>query len=98
MQKKEFIKLKFNGQEITINRVWGGHRFTDEEVQKLLANEEISFSKTSQRGTEYTVKGKLMEQEYEGKTFFVFKRTNNQSDETAQNNTEVDNDDVDELF
>lgn len=39
-----------------------------------------------------------MEQEYEGKTFFGFKRTNNQSDETAQNNTEVDNDDVDELF
>lgn len=33
MQKKEFIKLKFNGQEITINRVWGGHRFTDSELK-----------------------------------------------------------------
>lgn len=36
MQKKEFIKLKFNGQEITINRVWGGHRFTDSELKNQL--------------------------------------------------------------
>lgn len=97
-KRKEKATGTFEGREISFTRVWGGHRFTDEEVQKLLANEEISFSKTSQRGTEYTVKGKLMEQEYEGKTFFGFKRTNNQSDETAQSNTEVDNYDVDELF
>lgn len=41
-------------------RVFGGHRFTDEEVTKLLAGEIIEITATSEKsGVAYTCKGKL---------------------------------------
>ena len=64
----------WNGKRVKVKRFWGGHRFTDEEVKKLLDGEGISFEATSKtKGTIYTASGKLAEQTFEGRTFVGFK-------------------------
>lgn len=68
---------KFEGiwkdHPISVKREWGGHRFTDEEVQNLLNGKTIEFKAISKSGNSYTAKGKLEKQEYNGNTFIGFK-------------------------
>ena len=41
---KEYASGKYQGKtEVTFSRVWGGHRFSDQEVEKLLAGEELEL-------------------------------------------------------
>ena len=61
------------GETIRFKKVWGGHTFTDAEVEKLLAGDTIEFSAVSSRGKDYTARGKLEEQEYKGHPFWGFK-------------------------
>lgn len=64
----------WDGKEVKVKRVWGEHRFTDEEVAHLLAGDTIKFQAKSQRtGNYYTAEGKLAEQEYSGNKFIGFK-------------------------
>ncbi|MGL4535225.1 MAG: DNA topoisomerase, partial [Weissella cibaria] len=63
----------FNGEEITFAKEWSGHKFTDDELAKLLAGEEVSFAAKSKRGKDYTAVGKLAKQTYKGSTFYGFK-------------------------
>lgn len=65
----------WQGKEVRIKKIWSGHEFTPAEQRKLLDGEIITFTAISQKagGKEYTVKGKLAEQEYEGNTFVGFK-------------------------
>ena len=46
----ERVEGTFNGEEIKFKRVWAEHRFTDEEVEKLLSGEEITFEATKKAG------------------------------------------------
>lgn len=62
-----------SGEEITFNKEWGGHTFTDEEIQYLLIGDTITFTAKSKKGKTYTAKGKLEKQKYKGKTFWGFK-------------------------
>ena len=76
VQQKEKASGIFNGQQIQFNREWSGHRFTDAEVQALLRGEEIElYGVVGKSGKSFDVKGKLCEQEYNGKKFFGFKNT-----------------------
>lgn len=61
-------------QQVSFNRVWGGHRFTDEEVAKLLAGEDVTITATTKSGKKMTVVGTLEEGTYKGKTFWGFQR------------------------
>ena len=63
----------FKGEEITFAKEWSGHKFTDEEITKLLAGEEISFPAKSKRGKAYTAVGKMAKQTFKGSTFYGFK-------------------------
>lgn len=58
--------------EVRFNREWGGHRFTDDEVNRLLAGETISFDAKSKAGKDYVATGSLQEQEYNGNKFWGF--------------------------
>ena len=49
----------FEGKRVNFNRTFSGHRFTDEEVEKLLAGEEISFDVTWRNGNTGVATGKL---------------------------------------
>lgn len=73
---KEKATGMFNGKAIKFNRQWSNHRFTDEEVEKLLNGEEIEIYDliSKDKGTTYGVRGKLAEQEYNGHKFYGFKR------------------------
>lgn len=73
----------FKGEKIEFNRVWGTHRFTDDEVKKLLADEEITFKAKTKNGvSEFECTGKLEKQSYEGHTFYGFKRTDEDDDQS----------------
>ena len=69
----------WNNKYIRVKRVWGkndiweGHRFTDDEVRELLAGNNVEFEATSKKGNKYTAKGKLEEQDFNGKKFIGFK-------------------------
>lgn len=60
-----------NGQTISFKNTWGAHKFTQEEVKALLADETISFTTEGKFGTQ-TVSGKLGESEYKGHKFIGF--------------------------
>lgn len=58
--------------KIRFKRSFGGHTFTDQEVQDLLDGKEISFQAVSKAGKEYTATGKLKQQTYNGTKFWGF--------------------------
>lgn len=60
------------GQTVKFSREWGGHRFTDDEVTRLLAGETIDFSATSSNGKAYDVFGELAVQTFKGRKFVGF--------------------------
>ena len=76
-EKKEKVSgvWAVTGEEITFTRVAYGHRFTDDEVSKLLNGETIKIDNlVSRDNTLYSVKGKLTNQEYNGHPFIGFEK------------------------
>lgn len=74
--QKEKASGLFNGQQVEFNREWSGHRFTDDEVRRLLNGEEIEiYGVVGKSGKSFDVKGKLSQQTYNGKKFFGFENT-----------------------
>lgn len=83
-QEKEYVEgvwVKTNAK-VKFNRVWNGHRFTDDEVKKLLNGSEITFKQkgTSGKGKtkktyEYNVSGVLAENTFKGNTFIGFSKS-----------------------
>lgn len=72
--EKEKAAGIWKGKQVSFNRVWGGHRFTDAEVDTLLAGGEIRFSAVSAKtGKPYTAKGKLANLTYNGTKYVGFK-------------------------
>lgn len=76
-QERETAEGNFGGQRVSFNRTWGQHRFTDQEVDDLLAGKDISFEAVAKSGKAFTAKGKLADQVFEGDKgpveFFGFK-------------------------
>lgn len=73
---KEKVAGEWKGKNISFNRVWGGHRFTDDEVERLLNGEEIEvLGLKGKSGSDYGIVGKLASQTYNGRKFVGFKRT-----------------------
>lgn len=76
VQQKEKYTGSWNGKEVSFNRQWGDYRFTDSECEALCNGEEITI--TTSKGS---VKGKLADQEYEGRPFVGFKKVDSVPDE-----------------
>lgn len=75
-KEKEYCEGSWNGQAIRFNRNYCGHRFTDEECEKLLAGESIEVhGLKSKSGSTYGVIGKLDNQVFNGRPFVGFART-----------------------
>ena len=73
---KEKAEGVWKGKEIKFTRVWNNHRFTDEEVEALLAGKEIEIrGLVSKNGNKYGIKGKLANQKMNGYSFVGFKKT-----------------------
>lgn len=74
-EKKEKHSVETeDGKTLEFNKTWGGHTFTEEEVEKLINGETIEIrGLKNKRGKEYGVRGRLEEQIYKGRKFFGFK-------------------------
>lgn len=66
--------FKPTGEKVRFNKVWGGHTFTPEEIEKLLNGETIAFQATSQAGNVLDVEGTLGEGVFKGKPYWGFQR------------------------
>ena len=62
----------WNGEQVSVKRVWSNHRFTDEEVADLLAGKDIVIEAISSAGKPFKYKGHLARQTYKGKSFIGF--------------------------
>lgn len=69
----EKVTGDFNGEQISFNQTWGGHKFTKKEIADLLAGKKIRISYCSKKGTDKIVSGKLAKQTYKGRSFYGFK-------------------------
>lgn len=69
---KERVTGVWRSREVTFARTWGGHRFTDEQVQQLLAGNTIEFEARTQDNRRYDVYGALAERVHNGKTYVGF--------------------------
>ena len=74
-EQAERFEGEWNGEAVRPKRVWSGHRFTDDEVEKLLDGKEIVIDAVSNAGKPYKCKGKLARQEYNGNEYVGFLRT-----------------------
>ena len=66
--------FKPTGEKVRFNKEWGGHTFTDQEVEKLLAGETISFEATGKTGKKRIVEGTLGQGKFNGKPYWGFQR------------------------
>lgn len=66
----------FNGKSVKFKREWSGHKFTDDECERLCNGEEIEIEAVSSKsGKPFKCTGVLAEQDYNGKKYFGFKST-----------------------
>lgn len=71
--QKEKYSGEWQGDPVTFTRVWGGHRFTDEECEALCRGEVITFALVNDYGTR-NISGRLAMQEYKGINFVGFQK------------------------
>lgn len=69
----EYVECTWNGNPVKFKRVFGQHRFTDEEVEALVAGQQITTEFLSKKGKPFKAKGSLQEQVFRGHKFFGFK-------------------------
>jgi len=70
--EKEKASGEWHGKTIQFNKEFGGHVFSDYEVEELLAGREIEFDAISKKGKSFTARGSLKEKEFKGKQFVGF--------------------------
>lgn len=74
--EEKYTGVYTNGKKpktVTFKRVWGGHRFTDEEIKALLAGYELTINYTKRNGEPGTATGSLRESKYKGHKYWGFK-------------------------
>ncbi|KUG54838.1 DNA topoisomerase [Kocuria palustris] len=61
-------------QKVSFKRIYSSHEFTDEEIQKLLAGEEITFDAVSKQDKPYVATGSLGLNTFKGRVYVGFVR------------------------
>lgn len=73
-KKAEKTTVKKSGVDISFKTEWGGHKFTEEEIEKLSNFETITITGLkNKKGKTYSATGKLEEQSFKGRKFWGFK-------------------------
>lgn len=72
VQKEKYTGV-WKGEEVSFNRDWSGHHFTDQECEDLLAGKSISFDAVSKAGKPYRAFGNLQKDTYNGREYVGFK-------------------------
>ena len=73
----EYAEGEWKGKNIKFKRTWSGHRFTDDEVAKLLAGDKIVLCDltSAKTGAKFGAEGELQVQDFKGRKFVGFKVT-----------------------
>ena len=75
MEQAEYAEGTWKRKKVRFKRVWGGHRFTDEEVADLLAGKDVSITGLkSKSGKEYGVSGHLSVMTFNGRKYVGFEK------------------------
>lgn len=94
--RKGYVNGEFEGKQVRFKGSWSTHKFSEDEVQKLLAGETISFTYTNKDDEEKLVSGKLEYQNHNGRDFFGFKA--NFGEKAIEATKEIVNKGDDSLF
>lgn len=70
---RERVQGTFGGKTVSFSRTFSGHRFTDDEVARLLAGETIRIEATYRDGSHHTVWGALGTDTFKGNETFGFR-------------------------
>lgn len=84
VQKEKCVGI-WNGKQISFTRIYGGHRFTDEECEALLKGNTISITIKSKKGTPIEIEGSLENQTYKGRKFIGFNGSIKEKPKTQTN-------------
>lgn len=71
--RKGYVNGEFEGKQVHFKGSWSGHTFSNEEIDKLLAGESISFTYTNRDGEDKDVSGKLEYQTHNNHKYLGFK-------------------------
>ena len=72
-QEVERFTGVWNGQQVSVKKVWSGREFTDAEIADLLAGKTIEIEAVSPKsGKPFSCRGKLSNLEYNGKAYVGF--------------------------
>lgn len=66
LQKKEYAEGNWNGEDVRFNRSFGGYRFSDDEVERLLNGESFEITGKSKSGNDMKMIVKLAHLTYNG--------------------------------
>lgn len=72
--REGYVRGMYDGKMLSFKGEWSGHTFTEDEVNKLLGKESITFDYTDSKGEDKTITGKLAWQKNSttGRSFFGF--------------------------
>lgn len=70
---RERVPVKWDGKETSFARIFAGHRFTNEEIERLLQRKTIQFIGKNKQGDDCRVTGHLDMVLWNGKQFLGFK-------------------------
>lgn len=73
-KERETFTVTRDGRDWNVNRVWNGHRFTDEETSQLAAGQAITFPITAPDGQPLDVTGQLAIQTYKNHQYLGFQQ------------------------
>lgn len=68
----EKFTCTWQGRSAAFNRVWNGHRFTDEECADLSSGKDICFQEPNTEGDPCSYQGRLAVQTYKGRQYLGF--------------------------
>lgn len=66
------VKGRYDGKYISIKKSWSGHEFTEDELVRLFAGDEIEIDFIDKKGKPRKAKGSLAQREYGGHNIWGF--------------------------
>lgn len=86
---KNRVYGEFDGKKASIKNAWSGHEFTQDELGKLFAGEDITFTYTDNKNQEKTATGKLEWQTYNDRPYLGFKPDYSKKNVQSETQTEA---------
>lgn len=71
-EKKEKIEAIYHGKKIYFNKSWGGHDFTQDEIDQMMQDIPITFQYVTKKGEKQSITGKIQQGTYNKHKYWGF--------------------------